>query len=110
MSLRLHDLLSAMVEEDASDLYITINSPPLLRVQGFNQPLGDTPLTGVDTEALANSVMSEDERAEFGKSKEMNLGISVRDLGRFRVNVFRQKCATGMVVARQDQDRRASTS
>jgi twitching motility protein PilU len=98
MSLRLHDLLSAMVEEDASDLYITINSPPLLRVQGFNQPIGDVPLTGVDTEALASSVMSDEERAEFGKSKEMNLGISVRDLGRFRVNVLRQRGSVAMVI------------
>jgi twitching motility protein PilU len=87
-----------MVEEDASDLYIMVNSPPLLRVQGVNQAFGEVPLTGVDTEALANSVMNDDERAAFAATKEMNLGISMRDLGRFRVNILRQRGSVGMVI------------
>ena len=42
--MRIHDLLREMVERDASDLYVMVNSPPLLRVEGVNEPLGDAPL------------------------------------------------------------------
>lgn len=98
MSLRITELLAAMVEKDASDLYITTNSPPLLRVQGENEAVGDVPLTNVDTEALANAVMTEEERATFSATKEMNLGITLRELGRFRVNVLRQRGSVAMVI------------
>ena len=96
--MRIHDLLTEMVERDASDLYVMVNCPPLLRVQGSNEPIGETPLTGVDTEALANALMSDSERATFNETKEMNLGISLSELGRFRVNVLRQRGSVGMVI------------
>ncbi len=91
-------MLAAMLEADASDLYVMINCPPLLRMQGVNQPWGDTPLTAADTEALADSVMNADERAAFRATKEMNLGMSIEGLGRFRVNVLRQRGSVGMVI------------
>jgi twitching motility protein PilU len=94
----MHELLRAMVETDASDLYVMGNCPPLLRVQGINQPHGSASLTAADTEALANSVMSIEERETFRTTKEMNLGLSVEGLGRFRVNVLRQRGSTAMVI------------
>jgi twitching motility protein PilU len=96
--LDIHELLRAMVENDASDLYLMVNSPPLLRVQGTNQPFGDTMLDADDTAGLANSLMSEEEQAVFRDAKEMNLGVSVEGLGRFRVNVLRQRGTVGMVI------------
>jgi len=92
------ELLRAMVEADASDLYVMINCPPLLRVQGVNRPHGEVPLSGDDTERLANSLMSTDEREAFRTGKEMNLGLSIEGLGRFRVNVLRQRASTAMVI------------
>jgi len=92
------ELLRAMVENDASDLYIMGNCPPLLRVQGVNQPFGDALLTAADTDALANSVMSAEESEAFRTTKEMNLGLSLEGLGRFRVNVLRQRGSTAMVI------------
>jgi twitching motility protein PilU len=92
------DLLRAMVQADASDLYVMNTCTPLLRVQGVNQPFGETPLTAADTEALAASLMSDEEREAFRTGKEMNLGVSIEGLGRFRVNVLRQRGSTAMVI------------
>jgi twitching motility protein PilU len=92
------ELLRAMVETDASDLYVMTNCPPLLRVQGVNQPHGDVPLSADDTDSLANALMNVEERETFRISKEMNLGLSIEGLGRFRVNVLRQRASTAMVI------------
>jgi twitching motility protein PilU len=92
------ELLRAMVEIDASDLYVMTNCPPLLRVQGVNQAHGESLLGPDDTDRLANSLMNPDEREVFRASKEMNLGLSVEGLGRFRVNVLRQRASTAMVI------------
>ena len=91
-------LLLEMVDQGASDLYITVDSPPILRVEGINHPLPGEPLTPTEVEALANSLMTERQRATFEEALEMNLGISSSKLGRFRVNVFRQRGAVGVVV------------
>lgn len=91
-------LLGEMVARGASDLYITTNSPPMLRIHGANHPVGELLLDASMTEALADSVMNEHERATFRKTKEMNLGLSLDDLGRFRVNVLRQRNTVAMVI------------
>ena len=91
-------LLREMVERGASDLYITVDSPPMLRIYGSNQPVGSEKLRPPQTVALADSVMSEAEREIFRQTKEMNLGISFDDIGRFRVNVLRQRNTVGLVI------------
>lgn len=91
-------LLLEMVERGASDLYITVDSPPVVRIEGINHPAAGEPLTPTEVEALANSLMTERQRAAFEDEMEMNLGISSSKLGRFRVNVFRQRGAVGVVV------------
>ncbi|MGD9764934.1 MAG: PilT/PilU family type 4a pilus ATPase [Candidatus Binatia bacterium] len=94
----IRSLLREMVARGASDLYVTVDSPPVLRVEGFNQVLPGDPLTSTEVEALANSLMTERQRAAFEDAMEMNVGISSSQLGRFRVNVFRQRGAVGVVV------------
>ncbi|MGE0520705.1 MAG: PilT/PilU family type 4a pilus ATPase [Candidatus Binatia bacterium] len=94
----IRSLLREMVARGASDLYVTVDSPPVLRVEGFNQALPGDPLTSTEVEALANSLMTERQRAAFEDAMEMNVGISSSQLGRFRVNVFRQRGAVGVVV------------
>lgn len=91
-------LLQEMVSHKASDLYITTNSPPLIRLEGATQPIGEHPLAADDAEQLALALMSEKERAQFEESLELNLGIEIAGIGRFRVNVHRQRDQVGMVI------------
>jgi twitching motility protein PilU len=91
-------LLGDMVERGASDLYLTVDSPPMLRIEGVTQPLCSEALGPKEVELLANSLMSERQRAAFDDKLEMNLAIASERLGRFRVNVFRQRGAVGVVI------------
>jgi twitching motility protein PilU len=94
----LRDLLKIMVDQDASDLYLTAGLPPAYRVEGNVVPRGKVALEGRHTAAIAESVMSEKQRAEFARTKEMNLAIQDGELGRFRVNIFQQRGEVGLVI------------
>ena len=83
--MEIRTLLSEMIERGGSDLYITTNSPPLVRADGLNQPVGPANYSGMDTKALAESLMNDSEKATFAQSLEMNLAIEFDDIGRFRV-------------------------
>lgn len=91
-------LLSVMVKQDASDVYLTSGMPPSYRINSTVVPLKQPPLTAVQCEQLANSTMSEKQRAEFSETMEMNLAIAYDGMGRFRVNIFRQRGDVGMVI------------
>src|SRR5512135_718059 len=91
-------LLAEMVKCEASDLYLTVDSPPMLRIEGVTGPYGTEILKAKETEALAHSIMSERQRAAFDERLELNLAVASEQLGRFRVNVFRQRGAVGVVV------------
>ncbi len=91
-------LLKQMVEREASDLYLTVDSPPTVRVEGVNQALPAPALNPADVEDLTNSMMTERQRAEFEQQMEMNLGISSSKMGRFRINVFKQRGSVGAVI------------
>ncbi len=91
-------LLQIMVKQDASDLYITSEMPPSYRINSKVVPLKQAPLTAVQCEQLANAVMSEKQKAEFSETMEMNLAIAYEGMGRFRVNIFRQRGDVGMVI------------
>ena len=58
-------LLSVMVEHDASDLYLTVDSAPMYRINGVVRPAGSQKLTALDTEAIANSIMNDKQQAQF---------------------------------------------
>jgi twitching motility protein PilU len=96
--LSIKQLLMVMVKKDASDLYITAGMPPSYRINGVVHPLKQEPLNNVQCEQLANSTMSEKQRANFAATMEMNLALAYPDLGRFRVNIFRQRGSVGMVI------------
>lgn len=91
-------LLSVMVEHEASDLYITVDSPPMYRINGVVRAAGNRCLEGADTEALANSIMNDRQQREFLETNEQNLALYYSSLGRFRVNVFRQRGEVGIVI------------
>jgi len=96
--LSIRQLLMVMVKQDASDLYITSGMPPSYRINGPIVPLKQAPLNSVQTEQLANSTMSEKQRAAFATDMEMNLALAYEGMGRFRVNIFRQRGDVGMVI------------
>ena len=90
-------LLEHMMKIDASDLYLTDGSPPVFRVDGMGHP-GRTVLSSAQIGAMATSLMTPAQRDEFLQKHELNLALALGDEGRFRVNVFQQRGAPGMVV------------
>ena len=91
-------LLELMVKEGASDLYLTVDSAPMYRINGSIHPAGNEKLRPEDTEALANSIMNDQQQAQFEQEKEANLALYYSSLGRFRVNIYRQRGAVGIVI------------
>jgi twitching motility protein PilU len=92
------DFLKVMIEKDASDIYLTVASPPMYRVEGIVDPVGEYNFNSEDLETLAKSLMANGQWQEFNEKKEMNLAVSYPKLGRFRINVFRQRGSTGLVI------------
>jgi len=91
-------LLRLVVERDASDIYLTVDLPPIYRIQGITHPIGDTAFTNEQLEKLANDIMREKQRKEFEEKMEMNLALYYPELGRFRVNIFRQRGNVGFAI------------
>ena len=94
----INDLLRLMVSRNGSDLFITAEFPPAMKVDGKVTKVSSQPLTPVHTLALARSIMSDKQAAEFERTKECNFAISPAGVGRFRVNAFVQQGRVGMVL------------
>lgn len=92
------DLLRIMVEKEGSDLFLAADAPPSIKAFGRLTPLGSQKLPGQAIKKIAWQVMNEEQIAEFERNPEMNLAIAEPDVGRFRVNIFRQRGEVGMVV------------
>jgi twitching motility protein PilU len=90
--------LAAMSQLGGSDLFISSDFPPSIKVHGSMQPLGTQKLSGDVTKILAHSLMNEEQRADFARDMECNFALSIPDLSRFRVNVFVQQRSVGMVI------------
>lgn len=93
-------LLKIMVEKGASDLFITAGVPPSIKVHGRIVPVTNSKLTPEKTRETVLSVMTEVQRKEFIRDKELNFAISARGVGRFRVSAFYQRNLIGMVLRR----------
>jgi len=91
-------LLTAMSKAGGSDLFVSKDFPPAMKLQGSMQQLTNQKLTGDVTRELANSLMNERQREEFTRDLECNFAISVPGVARFRVNVFMQQQNVGMVI------------
>src|SRR5271166_600690 len=89
----LHQLLKAMIEKGASDLHITTNSPPQLRIDGKLHPLKMPQLSPPETKQLCYSVLTDAQKHRFEKTSELDLSFGVKGLSRFRANVFVQRGA-----------------
>jgi len=93
MSTSLHQLLKTMVEKGGTDLHVTTNSPPLIRVDGVLLPLNQPPLNAVDTKKLAYSILTDAQKHRFEENLELDLSFGVKGLARFRANIFVQRGA-----------------
>lgn len=94
--MHIDDLLRQTVEAKASDLHLTVGIPPTVRVWGKLQPLNHPALTPEDTFQLAYSMLNTFQKQRFEKNWELDLSYAVPSLGRFRVNVYRQRGSVGV--------------
>ncbi|MBK1687462.1 PilT/PilU family type 4a pilus ATPase [Rubrivivax gelatinosus] len=93
-----NDLLRLMVTRSGSDLFLTADFPPAIKVDGKVTKVSPQPLTGQHTLQLARAVMNDKQAAEFERTKECNFAISPLGVGRFRVNAFMQQGQVGLVL------------
>ncbi len=94
----MYDLLRALIAKKGSDLFITANYPPAMKIDGRMTPVSPQALTAQHTAVLARSIMNDRQAADFEAKKECNFAISPSGIGRFRVNCFIQQGCVGMVL------------
>lgn len=87
----IRELFELAFERHASDIHLTENAPPMLRIDGALAPLPITPLPRAETKRLIYSLLSDRQKAQFERDLELDLSIDVHHLGRFRVNVHMQR-------------------
>ena len=93
-----NDLLRLMVSRNGSDLFLTADFPPAIKVDGKVTKVSPQPLTGQHTLQLARAVMNDKQSAEFERTKECNFAIAPHGIGRFRCNAFMQQGQVGLVM------------
>lgn len=93
----IHDLLRLMIAKKGSDLFITAEFPPAIKIDGKVTPVSNQVLTAQHTAELARSIMNDRQAAEFESTKECNFAISPPGIGRFRVNAFLQQGRIGVI-------------
>jgi twitching motility protein PilT len=96
--MNLNDLLKLTFEKHASDLHVKVGVPPILRIDGKLMPLeAEKRLNQEDALAIASGIMNPAQKAKFNEKNELDMAYAVPGLGRFRVNVFKQRGSVGMV-------------
>jgi twitching motility protein PilU len=94
----LEPLFKLMADKDASDLFISTGSPISIKILGNIMPVNQTIVDGEMARKIADELMNEKQAAQFAEEWEMNFSHVVHDVGRFRVNIFRQRSHIGMVI------------
>jgi twitching motility protein PilU len=100
----INDLLKLMISRGGSDLFLTADFPPAIKVDGAVSKLSSQALSSQHTLALARSIMNDKQSAEFERTKECNFAISPAGLSRFRCNAFIQQGKVGIVLRQIPQD------
>ena len=93
----LNAMLKILSDQDGSDLYLSTGAPPCAKFNGVLKALSAEPLKAGEVAAIANSVMDSAQREEFERELEMNLAISIASVGRFRINIFKQRNEVSIV-------------
>ncbi|MBX9764723.1 MAG: PilT/PilU family type 4a pilus ATPase [Pseudomonadaceae bacterium] len=93
----LNAMLKILSSQDGSDLYLSTGAPPCAKFNGVLKALSAEPLKAGEVAAIADSVMDSAQREEFERELEMNLAISIAGVGRFRINIFKQRNEVSIV-------------
>ncbi len=96
--------LNILAKKDGSDLYLSTGAPPCAKFQGTLKPLGQEPYKSGEIETIANEIMDSEQREIFKKELEMNLAISIVNVGRFRINIFKQRNEVSIVARNINTD------
>lgn len=97
MATPIDQYLNILAKKDGSDLYLSTGAPPCAKFQGVLKPLATEPFKPGDIEAIANAIMDDEQRTVFAHELEMNLAISIHGVGRFRINIFKQRNEVAIV-------------
>jgi len=95
--MELRDMLQILAKQDGSDLYLSTGAPPCAKFNGGLRPLNETPLEPGEVARIAAEIMDGEQKQQFEKDLEMNLAISLPQIGRFRVNIFKQRNEVSLV-------------
>jgi twitching motility protein PilT len=93
MAVTIHQLLKTLVDQGGTDLHVTTNSPPQIRIDGKMVPLQIPPMTAPETKNLVYSVLTDNQKHRFEENLELDFSFGVKGLARFRANVFFQRGA-----------------
>ncbi|MFT5217981.1 MAG: twitching motility protein PilU [Planctomycetota bacterium] len=96
--MKIKPYLKILAEKEGSDLYLSTGAPPSAKFNGVLRPLGKDPAPLGWVDSLAQEIMNDKQKAEFKLKPEMNLALSLPEIGRFRVNIFKQRNEVAMVV------------
>jgi twitching motility protein PilT len=96
----LQQLLKAMVEQEASDLHITVGSPPQLRIGGVMSKVKSDTISSTDSKNLCYGVLTDAQKAEFEEKLEIDISFGIKNLARFRGNIFMQRGSVAGVFRR----------
>ena len=98
IAMEIDALLLRLSSQHGSDLFLSTGAPPSARIDGVLTPFSEQPFKPGEVEAIANSLMDAEQRREFDRDLEMNLAISRTGIGRFRVNIFKQRNDVSIVI------------
>ncbi|NWD75942.1 PilT/PilU family type 4a pilus ATPase [Pseudomonas gingeri] len=95
--MEIHALLKTLAAQDGSDLYLSTGAPPCAKFNGVLKPLGTESLKLGEVAAIADGIMDAEQRQQFERELEMNLAMSLPGVGRFRINIFKQRNEVSIV-------------
>ena len=87
-----------MVDKEASDLFFSVGAPPNIKIQGVTSPIGQAAIKSQQMAEIVLSITNDEQQKEFEANMELNMALSVHGVGRFRINIFRQRGEVAMVV------------
>jgi twitching motility protein PilT len=96
--MNLKQMLTEMLKRKASDLHLRVGIRPYLRVNGILEQIETDPMSVDAMQSVISQILTEDQQQKFHKRNEMDLALSVAKLGRFRINLFRQRGTSGMAL------------
>ena len=97
-SMDIQPFLKLMADKEASDLFFSVGAPPTMKIKGKTTPLAAKNLQSGQVQTLAYSLITDRQRAEFEKTLELNFAINLDNVGRYRVNLYRQRGEVSMVI------------